>query len=199
MNVQMTREFNIPAVRVSEDYDSIMTNFYDCRVDYVSTTESISEINVAYSRMKHWFYEIMQNSILISSQHPDIRVWQSLPVRCLAFPDDPVDQIVGIMLWRKLTAIVQGRIEISGVSVRSPLDDYVQYHHFAEEPQGYMSAEGWWSDPRPIWETARSRGRSKEKVISLNPQPEWKQHALGWPDESAPAVTITEFARDEDQ
>lgn len=201
MNVRMSRVFRIPALLVSERYPGVMTTVYDCVIDMTSASESSHEINIAYERIKHWFYEIMRNSVLISQDHPDLRAWQAVPVRCLILPEDPVDQIVGIVLWRKLTAIVQDRLEINHVSISSPLDDDVIYHHDAEDAQGPVGHDGWWSDPRPIWEAPRSRGRSRDKVISLDRPAEWTHHDLGWENdlETETQAVVTDFTRDADQ
>jgi hypothetical protein len=200
MNVRMCRVFRIPALLVSPRYDHVMTTVYDLHVRWTSVSTDNSELNTAYSRMRTWLLEVMRNSILIGQDHPDIGAWQATGSRCLVFPEEPVDQLVGIMLYRKLDAMVQGRLEITGISVSSALDDDVIYEHDADEEQGSLADNGWWSDSRPTWFLGRGPGRSRDKVISLRPIPEWKEYGLDW-DQDTPdsQVVVADFTRDADQ
>lgn len=200
MNVKMCRVWHVPALLVSPRYDHVVTTVYDFHVRWTVVSEDSTEVNVAYERMKTWLYDIMRNSILIGEDHPDLRLWQATGSRCLIFPEDPVDQLVGIMLFRKFQAVVQDRLEITGISVSSPLDDDVIYEHDADDDQGSLAKSGWWSDARPTWFLGRGPGRSRDKVISLRPIPEWKEYDLDWQSRDADShVVIADFTPNADQ
>ena len=148
----------------------------------------------AFARMRYWLQEIMQDCVLISQDHDRLDTWLDTGSRVLVFPEDPVDQLVGIMLYCKLHAIVQDNLLIDRVTVSSVLDDEVMYHHYADEDQGPFAAPGWWNESRPCWKQAIKKGRGK--VIDLGRGPDWKDLDLEWDQECAQnTVVIAEFTR----
>jgi hypothetical protein len=188
MTVRLARQWYWSSIVVSDRYDRPMINNYSLRMEFATDTQDNQEHNIAYGRMKFWFHEIMEASVLISQDSNKIKSWQDTGSRVLVFPEDPVDQLVGMMLYAKITAITQGKIMIDQISIASPLDDDVIYHHYAEETLGPFENPGWWSDPRPIWQTKPSRG--KGKVISLDRPPDWKDHGLEWDVEHDNSVVV---------
>lgn len=201
MNIRMTQRFRVPVIWVGERYDQPMITVYDAVIGMTSVSEDLAEINIAYQRMKFWFYEIMKNSVVISDDFPSLDAWRATQTRCLVLPQEPVDQLMGIMLYRKMDAVVQGRLNITDVGISSTLDEEIIYHHDSDEDQGCLSQDGWWSDPRPTWSLDSPRHRRNSKVINLRRQAEWKDHDLDWdPDDSSGddgVVVVTDFGRDE--
>jgi len=201
MNVMLSKQLSIESIVISERYADLRIVPYHVQVDMTTNSADNHQLNCAFARIKHWSYAVMQEAVLISQDHPALDAWQKIHSRCLIFPEDPVDQLVGIMLWRKFTAIVQDRLLITRVSIASPLDEGMIYHHEESEPQGCFWAEGWWSDPRPTWYPDSSKSRGRGKVINLHRGPEWKDHGLDWDEEDdAPdpdtVTKITDFNRD---
>lgn len=178
MTVRLARMWYWSNLVVSDRYDHPVINNYSLRTEFSANSLDNNEHNVAYNRMKFWFLDVMESSVLISHDHPKVKHWQETGSRVLIFPEDPVDQLVGMMLYSKLTAITQDRIVLDRVSIASPLDDEVIYHHFADEDLGPFADAGWWNDARPIWHT--KPGRGKGKVISLDRVADWKDHELDW-------------------
>ena len=199
MNVMLTKLFDVASVVISERYESPRIAPYHVTVDMTTNTTDNGDLNLAFARMRYWFYAVMQDAFLISAQHPDLRAWQATNSRLLVFPEDPVDQLVGIMLYRKLDAMVEDRLLVTRVSISSPLDEDMIYHHDADEAQGAMSQDGWWADGRPTWHDDSRKPRNRGKVISLTRQAEWKDHDLDWDEVSEPhRAVVTDFNRDAD-
>lgn len=200
MNVRLSKVWQIPALVVSERSEQVIINAYEVKVHMTTNTTNPSEQNVAYERMQYWFDQVMTGSVLISQDHPKLATWQDTNSRCLIFPQDPVDQLVGIMLYYKLSAIVENRIIISELEVSSAIDDYVIYHHsMMEDPGNILDDHGWWSDSRPTWNTDARRRKSRDKVISLSRPPEWKEHDLDWPIDNEGGVVVADFNKDADK
>jgi hypothetical protein len=203
MNVMLSKNLAIESLVISKRYPDPRIVPYHVTVDMNTNVADNHDLNCAFARIKHWSYVIMQEAVLISQDHPARDTWQNIHSRCLVFPEDPVDQLVGIMLWRKFTAIVENRLVITRVSISSPLDEGMIYHHEDSEAQGCFWSDGWWSDPRPIWNQENIKGRGRGKVINLHRTPEWKDHDLDWDedeDEDPPdqdvVTKITDFNRD---
>lgn len=178
MSVHLARQWYWTSVVVSDRYDHPVINSYSLRMEFSTETLDNNEHNVAYNRIKFWFVDVMEAGVLISHDHPKVKAWKDTGAKVLTFPEDPVDQLVGMMLYCKLTAISQDRLTLERISLASPLDDDIIYHHFADEDLGPFSVAGWWNDPRPVWQTKPSR--DKGKVIALDRIADWKDHDLDW-------------------
>ena len=197
MTVHLARQWYWSSIVVSDRYDRPMINNYSLRMEFATDAQDNQEHNIAYGRMKYWFYDVMEASVLISQDNNKIKSWQDTGSRVLIFSEDPVDQLVGMMIYSKITAITQGKLIIDQISIASPLDNDVIYHHFAEEPLGPFENSGWWNDARPVWQNKTTRG--KGKVISLDRAPDWKDHELDWEiNHSTNVVMITPSIDNED-
>ena len=166
-----------------------------------TTAMDAAEHSVAYERMDHWFKTVMQDSVLISAEDPKLQAYAATGQRLLIFPEDPVDQLVGIMLCLKLNSMTEGRLVITDVDLSSVNGDEMTYQHNHTEAIGPMATAGWWQDPRPSWTTAGAKSPST-KVVSLSRSPEWHAVGLDWPNRKYTpdsAVVFAEFDRDDNQ
>jgi len=165
-----------------------------------TTAMDAAEHSVAYERMDHWFQSVMQDSFFISAEDPKLRAYGAIGQRLLIFPEDPVDQLIGIMLCIKLNSITEGRLVITDVDLSSINGEEMIYRHNHTEATGPMAAAGWWQDSRPSWITPGTRNLSS-KIVSLSRSPEWHAVGLDWPNRTtAPesAVVFADFDRDAD-
>lgn len=202
MNVNLTKTWHVPVIVVSERYDHPRVISYMVTVSMTSTSMHSAYTNTAYERMRHWMTSIMRDAVIIDKNHPDLETWQTTGARCMVFPDDPVDQLVGIMLCCKLNAMCQGHLEVSSVVISSELDEDISYYHAQEDDEGPFSDSGWWNDSRPNWDSIVKRRKKNTNVINLRREPEWKDLELDWPsdpEDSTDTNKITEFSRDTDQ
>lgn len=197
MSVRLAKTWYFSALVVSDRYPQPVINTYTVRVEMSATAQCNSDHNVAYARMRYWMQEIMSDAVLLDPNHATAAAWHDTGMRVMMLPEDPVDQLVGIMLYTKLCAMTEQRMTIHSVSVSSALDDDVIYHHYEDEEQGPLEVAGWWHDHRPIWQEKPHR---KGKVISLDRQPDWRQQDLDWnQDGQDRSVVQGLFNQDEDQ
>lgn len=197
MNVRLSKSFRIPALLVTED-TSVLINFYNIMIQMTTESDDSHNINCAFERIKYWIHEVLQNSVLTRCDDKNISAWQSLGFKVVALPDDPIDQLVGIMIALKLNAICQQRLHIHDVAISSSYEDDMIYHHTADEAVGPFADQGWWHDPRPTWADSGRKQKNSAKVISLHRNQEWKDLGLAWPGEVADAqIVIADFGRDE--
>jgi hypothetical protein len=179
MNVDLEKTFAFSCV-LDDPESTPWINTYEVRLLMSTSTENMVEYNVAYQRLKYWFQDIMQDSVLIESTSPRSQAWRDSGMRCIDFPIYPIDQVIGLMLMRKLTAIVEGRIDVLQISVSSPADDFVNYLCDQGDDLHWFESPGWWSDPRPISSTGGQKSRASGKVISISRTSDWKDHDLDW-------------------
>lgn len=180
MNIELEKTFSFPAVLVDSEQVPWI-NHYEVRVHMRVTTDDSIEYNIAYERMKFWFQDIMHSAVLIHAGDPKLNTWQDTGLACLDFPEQPLDQVLTLMLMSKITAMSEGRLEILSVGVSSAADDGVVYFCDQEDHLHWFEEPGWWNDPGPAHTTRSRRGRGHGKVISINRSSDWKSHDLDWP------------------
>lgn len=164
-------------------------NFYRAELAMITHTASHHEQNVAYERMKYWMLDVLANSILIHDQDPTLAQWQATGARVLCLPEPPVDQIVGMMLYAKLNAIMEKRMQIHDIEIASAEGDDMVYQHCTDEALGGLAAEGWWQDARPIWVSDPVR-RNRSKVVTLDRVAEWVDHGMSWHADTDAATNV---------
>ena len=199
MNVRLVKTWYWQSNRVLAG--DCYINSYTARVQMHTTAMDAAEHSVAYERMDHWFQSVMQDSVLISADDSKLEAYGATGQRLLIFPEDPVDQLVGIMLCIKLNSITEGRLVITDVDLSSVNGEEMTYQHNHNEAIGPMCSTGWWQDPRPSWVSSGTRNPST-KVVSLSRSPEWHAIGLDWPNKTTTvdsAVVFADFDRDDNQ
>lgn len=180
---------------------NFLINSYDCVIDMITVSTDADLHNIAYHRMNYWIYEIMQDSVLMPKGDKLIAAYQATGQRVIEIPQQPIDQLLGMMLFVKLNAIMEGQIRVTDLAISSAAGDHMAYAHSEHETIGPFAESGWWSDARPKWSDAKST-RSNSKVIAINRTKEWKDLDLDW-SQSAPdsdqGVVFARFRPDEDQ
>jgi hypothetical protein len=91
-----------------------------------------------------------------------------------------LDQVVGLMLMSKLTAITEQRLQILQVSICSPQDDFVSYLCDQGDSLHWFEDAGWWNDHGPAHCTHPRRPKNYGKVIAISRSNDWKDHGLDW-------------------
>ena len=199
LNARLRKSFNFYTGLVYQR--RFMINHYSATVDILTVSTDHDEQNIAYERMKHWIYHVIDDSILINEHDPDLERYRDTDARLVCLPDDPVDQYIGIMLYLKLNAIMENRMVITDIEIYSRQGDNASYLHTVGESIGrFADHNGWWTDARPIWYNPRNDKNSK--VVSLDRPAEWSDQDLAWQQfnefKKSDGV-ITSFRKNEDQ
>lgn len=199
MNARLKKSFGFYTGMV---YDRrFMVNHYNVDLDLLTVSRDHEQQNIAYDRVKHWFFEIMDDSLLISQKDPDLQSWAATGARIIAMPDEPVDQLLGIMLYLKLNSIMENRMVVTDVEIWSTQGDSTSYLHSVGEGVGEsFSQDGWWVDSRPIW--MYQKPRDQGKIVSMDRLAEWKDFDLDWErshDREKNTVVFANFKRDENK
>lgn len=201
MNVRLKKTFAAPAIVVNQDrYDMAMINQYDITLHVTITALSTEETNVAYERVNYWIGEIFSNSVLIDQASDKISAWESTGQRYIILPNEPVDQLVGIMLFHKLNAIAEGRLEINEIEISSGLDDCVVYLHSKNEISHGLEIPDWWLESDPTWYSTAPKPKRGSKVISINRKRDWGELDLKWNTDSHDdaGILIGKFTYEDD-
>lgn len=178
MTARIHRNFEFfSGVYFSGDYYVNAYNF-DCTFNVEA--ESISEQNTALERIKYYIAECLEHSVFISEKEEQvIDKFQSAGMTVCTLPEDPYDQIIGIMLMMKLNAIAEGRLVITDITIESRMSDGVSCLHSEEDSIGPFAKKGWWNDN--TIRTTEVKPKLKKNVVSLAKiRGDWTDLNLGW-------------------
>lgn len=177
MTARVQRDFEF----VSGAYidNELHMNVYNIEINFLVDSDSIYEQNVALDRIKYLFIEKIENAIFINqSETATIEKIASLGLKHILLPEDPYDQIIGIMLMVKISSITEGRLIVSDISIASRMSDGVSYLHSMEENIGPFSAKGWWDDPSP---SVSLKLNKNKKIVKIKEAiTNWDDLTLGW-------------------
>ena len=199
MNVRLEKKYSWHSALVWDG--EYMINGYEILLRMTTNTADSRLQNIAYNRLNYWIYNVMQDSVLLAEHNESISVFHATGQRVILLPEEPVDQLVGMMLYSKLGAIMRGNIQINELIISSRVGDEMAYCHSEDEALGPFAAPGWWSDTGVKWSDAKGR-RSRNNIIAINRIPEWKDLDLEFHPEADTKnsdVLYAQFRKDEDQ
>lgn len=199
MNVSLHRELEFLAGFYIPSFpeEKLQCNRYKISLHLVTTTENFHEVNIAMDRVRVMVNYEFAHTVFVNSQHQDeIEKMQSLGINVTTLPEEPLDQVIGIMLYCKFNAIMENRMQITQLDIASELGDMVWYQHFSDDNLGPFADGGWWHHAS-VLHSSTITGNSQ---IPMIPAVSWSRYDLGWSNiEDQPASTIVyaKFRRDE--
>jgi len=179
MTAKIQRSFDFLAgVHFGSEFYS---NLYEFDAYLNVETESIEEQNIALERIKYFLDYCLQHCIFVcETDTKTIDKLTDADLRVCTLPEDPYDQIIGIMLMQKLNAIAEGRLVITDISITSRLSDGVTCFHTLEDNIGPFNVGGWWDDNSPILTDVKLKNKKVIKITKKNF--EWTEFDLEWND-----------------
>lgn len=185
-------------------YDNeLRMNNYKITLNLLTGTENNQEQNIALERLRYFVYNQLPHSVFVNQAYQD--ECQSLltaGVRICNLPEEPVDQIIGIMLFCKLNAIMEDRMLLTEIEISSDLGDSIIYFHNDEESIGPFKLNGWWNATDSSY--CDLGNITNTKVVELASELSWKDLKLNWVNEDHTITIDTEnkvlfadFAKDE--
>lgn len=155
----------------------MINNFVVSAKLITQTTDSAAQ-NIALERLKYMLYTQFQHGVFVSENEKDsIKKLRSAGLKVFVLPLEAVDQIIGMMLYCKLSAVMEGRLGMTELSIRSDLGDNIIYFHNEREEIGPFTAEGWWHNVEPICQDTEPQ---KGKVVALSAGSSWQSLGFDW-------------------
>lgn len=181
----------------------VVMNNYLVRMYMITNCYDSASQNTAFERMKHFFFSEMSSTVFVNRElEKECKLLSAAGMDVTTLPADPVDQLIGIMLYCKLNAIMEDRILINEIEISSDLGANMVYLHAADESLGPFEDAGWWYDPDPIH--CDISFVNSDKVLAMHRAGAWRELDLAWPDVDADnseednnTVVFTQFSRDE--
>jgi hypothetical protein len=179
MNIRLQYDLEFPA---GVYYDGrLQLNTYHVTMQLCTHLADNHQVNIALERLKCFVYTELADTVFIDRADENrAEMLAVLGVNVTTLPGDPVDQMVGIMLYCKLNAIMEGRMTVDSLNIASHLGDRVWYLHDAEDSLGMFAVDGWWHSPSAQHHTLNLAAHP-DNVIQVAPSA-WIEHGLLWPE-----------------
>jgi hypothetical protein len=164
-------------------YDgNLRMNNYNLRLWMTTNSENTADQNIAFERIKYFVYTQMDSTIFINRRLEDqCRQFVGAGLNITTIPGDPVDQLVGIMLYYKLNAITEDRMIIVETELGSAQSENMTYlHSDFENITGYEQPD-WWTSPDLTHSDFVAT--ESENVVAISQSTAWRDLELAWTDQ----------------
>ena len=175
--------------------ERLQLNSYSISMSLLTKTTDAVNTNIAMDRLKLFMHGELANTVFINQALRErAEMLQIMGVNVTTLPEEPVDQIVGMMLYYKLNAIMEGRMTVTRLDLMSALGDSVWYQHDADEDSpGPFRAEGWWHEST-VQHNTILESVTADNVVRVIPNA-WHELGLIWPEqETEPTANTVVFA-----
>jgi hypothetical protein len=180
MNVRLQYDLEFLAGVYYED--QLQMNQYNVSLNLLTKTKDSASTNIALDRAKAFVHGALENTVFINQNNMErAEFMQMIGINVTTLPEEPVDQIIGMMLYYKLNAIMEGRMLITQLDLSSHLGDGVWYQHDDEDPIGPFAAEGWWHD-NSLKHNTLVDTEAESNIVKVLPNA-WVEYGLMWPGE----------------
>jgi predicted Fe-Mo cluster-binding NifX family protein len=182
----------------------LIMSTYTVTFKMITATDSAQDTNTALDRLRYMVEEYLVDTVFIKdTDQEQIALLTAAGIKVIALPEEPVDQIIGMMLYSKLSAVMEGCMLIRSIMLSSTAGDDVIYEHDAQESVAPFDQPGWWSEPTPVCES-ESQQPANDTVFVLNAVNQWRDLGLQWvsdveSDQDSNVLVFTEFRNDKDK
>jgi hypothetical protein len=184
-------------------YDGNMKmNNYTIRLYMVTNTTDSGNQNIAFERMRYFVYEELDSVIFVNEDETETcQQLMQAGLKIATLPAEPVDQIIGMMLYSKLGAIMENRIIINEIEISSSLGENITYLHSADEGLGPLAAPGWWLDADLVH--CNDTLVDDAKVVAMHRASAWRELDLAWSDldqgaDTGNTIVFADFKKSDD-
>jgi len=188
MNVRL--QYNLDFLAGIYYNDQLQMNSYSVGLSLLTKTTDPISTNIAMDRIKAFVFSELEHTVFINSRSLERAEMMSvLGINVTTLPEEPVDQIIGMMLYHKLNAVMEGRMVITQLDISSSLGDNVTYMHDEEDSSGPFVQPGWWSEPTVQHDTLEPE-EAVDNIVKVVPSA-WIEYGLMWPEDIDPPTANT--------
>jgi hypothetical protein len=178
MNVRLRYNITFPAA-VWFDDEIMMTN-YTLALNFLTQTLDPQDQNIALDRVKFFLLNELHSTVFINQADVErAEAFNDVGFNVTTLPEEPVDQVVSIMLYYKLNAIMEGRMKITELVMSSDAGDGIEYFHNESEQTDLFPKDGWWHEPT-LCHNMFEDDDEADNVVSLGTNTDWEDQELGW-------------------
>lgn len=176
-------------------------NHYNLRLWMTTNHSDPATHNIALERIKYFVYNEIDSTVFINVNNLEQCTRYALTgLNVTTLPTEPVDQIIGVMLFHKLNAIMEEHMIIVETELSSVLGDNITYLHSENELHSDLIVDAWWMAPDLVH--CDQRIFQTEQVLALPQSSAWRDLDLAWPEsttdtDSGNVVVFADFKNHE--
>ncbi len=180
MNVRLTYNSTVQA---GVWYNSaLQMNLYTVSLSMLTHSHNGTDHVICLERIKYFLETELYSTVFIHQDNQSqIQLLNAAGINVTTTPLDPIDQVIGMLLFAKLNSIMENKISVMDLDIVSDLGAQVHFHHSALESTDNIPESGWWYDASPRHnDIVLSTGR--KNVLKMNKPISWKMLELDWED-----------------
>ncbi len=197
MNVRLQYTMNFTAG--VHYHERMVMNNYMLKVFMITNTTVAENTTIAFERLKYFIAELDSTVFVNSEEQLACQQYIDAGIKITTLPVDPVDQIIGVMLFHKLNAIMEDRIIMVETELSSVLGDSMVYIHSENETADNLVIPDWWMTPDLVH--CDTELIDNDKVLAIHQAGAWRELDLGWIDtvqsDQTGNIVFADFKRDE--
>ena len=197
MNVRLQYTMNFTAG--VHYHEQMIMNNYMLKVFMITNTTVAENTTIAFERLKYFIAELDSTVFVNSEEQLACQQYVNAGIKITTLPVDPVDQIIGVMLFHKLNAIMEDRIIMVETELSSVLGDSMVYIHSENETAENLVIPEWWMTPDLVH--CDTDLIDNDKVLAIHQAGAWRELDLGWIDavqsDQTGNIVFADFKRDE--
>ena len=164
-----------------------MNNYY-LTVHMITNSSDPVSHNVAFERAKYFVYNCLESTVFVNQENQEqCQKFLHAGMSITTMPGEPVDQLIGLMLYYKLSAIMEDRILVDETEISSALGESIVYLHNENEITDVEDIPDWWTSPDTVHSNYTSLGT--DKIVSMHTNTVWRELDLLWPEPEASTET----------
>lgn len=177
MNVRLKHDMHFTAGVYYAD--SLRMNNYTLRIWMTTNSTDAADQSTAFERIKYFIYTQMESTIFINqANETQCQALADAGLDITTMPGEPVDQLIGIMLYYKLNAIVEDRMIIQETEIASAMGENMTYLHSDFETTSGYEQPAWWTSA-DLTHSDMIQDES-ENIVSMPGNMVWQDVDLGW-------------------
>lgn len=178
-NTRIEKDFYFHAALHFEN--KFYINAYDLTLSLLIETDSVREQNVCVERISYFIDELFKNCIFIyAGEGMAKEQYHASSIRICELPEEPYDQLVGMVIMQKLNAILEKRMKLTDMVISSSMSDGVRYTIISEISENVLDGNFWWNKNDMTLCDSTGKFCDRDNVVSLFSNDEWENLGLSW-------------------
>jgi len=168
--------------------DSFMINDFRMTLNMLVQTESMREQNIAMDRIEWFISQKIDSNLFINlDKKTNIDLFDKAGLGIITLPEDPYDQIIGMVLLCKFNAILEKKLELTHLTIESILSDGVKFEIDSETASTILSGNYWYNNGSTETNDF-SNNLYNNKIVKLFDN-QWSELGLTWKEKKEKRVS----------
>ena len=159
--------------------EKLILNSYKITCSMTVETEHIREQNIAMERLNFFIEEIIDSCIFLQKDDKIIPELKKLGIKICILPEEPYDQIIGMILLLKLNSILENRLIITDLIIQSKIGDEIKFNVIQEIAESFFSGNNWYNSTEICLMDIQKENDKKTKIVKLFSD-QWAELGLSW-------------------